>query len=243
VERVRARLRKTAFEALYGPFAWAYDWVSSTFFAGQWRVWQRASLRYLRGERVLEVGMGTGNLQLDLIRAGYRAWGVDLSPQMMRQARAKFRRLGVPLCACRARAQALPFPDACFDSVVSTFPSDYIAHSSTINEIARVLRPGGRLVVVPGGWLIPRDAQSKTLDTVSRLVYGYKSGDHGPDLSMIEEQARQGSSEFQWIVSLRRRMAESGFSLTSYIGSNDRGACLVLVADKQIRPADKSAGY
>src|SRR5438874_3975682 len=88
-ERVRGRLRKVAFESLYGPFAWLYDWVSRTFFLGQWRVWQRASIPHLRGKQVLEVGMGTGNLQIDLRRAGYEPCGVDLSRQMLGQARRK----------------------------------------------------------------------------------------------------------------------------------------------------------
>ena len=43
-DRVRGRLCKFAFESLYGPLAWAYDWVSRTFFLGQWRLWQRATL-------------------------------------------------------------------------------------------------------------------------------------------------------------------------------------------------------
>ncbi len=56
-DKIRGRLCKIAFESLYGPFAWAYDWVSRTFFLGQWRLWQRASLRFIGGtpSRVLEV--------------------------------------------------------------------------------------------------------------------------------------------------------------------------------------------
>ena len=53
VKTVRARVLKLAFESLYGPFAWAYDWVSRTFFMGQWRVWQRAALPHLRLRRRL----------------------------------------------------------------------------------------------------------------------------------------------------------------------------------------------
>ncbi len=96
LERARIALRKTAFEALYGPFAWAYDWVSRAFFLGQWRLWQRAAIPFLRGPRVLEVGMGTGDMQIAIRRAGYQVWGVDLSPQMLRQAARKARRLRLP---------------------------------------------------------------------------------------------------------------------------------------------------
>jgi ubiquinone/menaquinone biosynthesis C-methylase UbiE len=229
-ERVRARLLRFAFEQLYTNFAWAYDWVSRTFFLGQWRVWQRATLRFIEGERVLEVGMGTGDLQLDLLRAGYEAYGVDLSPQMLRRALRKARGLGVQLRACRASASALPFPDAWFDSVVSTFPSDYIGHTETLLEIGRVLRPGGRLVVVPGGKLKPRGARGKAFEGVARLVYGYKSDT--PEVELADP-TQMGAVWSHWIAALKVRAAEAGFSLAAHIGSNERGSVLVIVATKQ----------
>ncbi len=230
IEQARARVFKIAFEALYGPFAWAYDWVSRTFFLGQWRLWQRASIHFLCGPRVLEVGMGTGDLQIDLARAGFQVWGMDLSPQMLRQASAKASRVGKRFNACRARTQAIPFPSDCFDSVVSTFPSEYIADRETLREIARVLRPGGRLVVVPGGWLMPKDAKAKTLEGVAKVVYGYKSR---PDAAVLAQQAKAGAGSFRWVGVLKSRMAEVGFTVTTHVASNERGACLVVVADLQ----------
>jgi ubiquinone/menaquinone biosynthesis C-methylase UbiE len=235
LERVRGRLRKLAFESLYGPFAWLYDWVSRTFFLGQWRVWQRASIPHLRGKRVLEVGIGTGNLQIDLTRAGLEAYGIDLSPQMLWQAKRKVRRLGIAsFKACRAQAQALPFPDASFDSVVSTFPSEYIAERETLAELARVLRPGGRLVVVPGGWLYPRGARGKAMQGVARAVYGYKGTPEGPgdDAQAIEKLARRQSGWHQWTTLLSGRMADAGFRASLRVISNEKGACLVVMADK-----------
>ncbi len=227
IERTRQRLLKFAFEALYGPFAWAYDWVSRTFFLGQWRLWQRALMPHLTGPRILEVGMGTGNLQIDLQNAGYSVWGVDLSPQMLRQATRKARRLGKTFNACRARAQALPFPTAYFDSVVSTFPSDYIADPASLREIGRVLRPGGTLVIVPGGWLTPDDAKSKTLEGVARIVYGYKEK---TNLTEVADHATAGHGALKWIVGLRERMSEAGFDVSAHVASNKRGACLVVLA-------------
>ncbi len=233
VDRARARLLKTAFEALYGPFAWAYDWVSRTFFLGQWRLWQRTSLHFLRGARLLEVGMGTGNLQIDLLRAGYEAWGVDLSPQMLRQARIKSRRLGVTMRTCRARAEALPFPPGHFDAVVSAFPSDYITRRGTLEELARVLANGGRLVVVPGGWLKPRDARGKAFEGLAELVYGYKGSNGLPDTTEAERRLSSRSGALRWVSTLKERMAEAGFSTSIYLASNNIGSCLVVVGDKE----------
>lgn len=226
LKRVRGNLRRVAFEGLYSRFAWAYDWVSRTFFLGQWRVWQRAAIPHLQGPRVLEVGMGTGDLQLDLLKAGYETYGVDLSPQMLSQAARKVRRYKVRnFKACRARAQALPFPTGYFDSVVSTFPSDYISDAATLREIARVLHAGGRMVVVPGGWLTPRGAKGKVVGAVERAVYGARV-----EASQPIERQTQG---MKWAGVLAKGMAEAGFTVQTEVMANERGVAVVIVGDRQ----------
>jgi ubiquinone/menaquinone biosynthesis C-methylase UbiE len=50
-------------------------------------------------------------------------------------------------------AQSLPFPDEAFDSVVSTFPSNYIFDPSTLQEVRRTLKNGGRFIVLPVAWI------------------------------------------------------------------------------------------
>jgi ubiquinone/menaquinone biosynthesis C-methylase UbiE len=227
---LRTRFLTFAFQQLYGPFAWAYDWVSRTFFLGQWRVWQRTAIPHLLGPDVLEIGMGTGDLQFDLLKAGFIARGVDLSPQMVRKARRKARRLGAALSISRARAQALPFSASTFNSVVSTFPSDYIVDPRTLSEVARVLRPGGRLVIVPGGWLQRRDAKGKAMEGVARLVYGHRDDPPPADLA---KQIVSRPGRFKWVSALKARMSAAGFTLSMRVASNAHGSCLIIIADKR----------
>lgn len=107
-------------------------------------------LAHARG-RVLEVAVGTGR-SLPHYPAGCRVVGVDLSPGMLARCRRRARRLGrrVPLAVMDA--EALGFPAAIFDTVVDamalcTFPDPVRA----LREMARVCRPGGRILLVEHG--------------------------------------------------------------------------------------------
>lgn len=174
-----ARFLRFFFRHLYTDLAWAYDFVAWTTSMGQWRTWQRAALEALGADPVLELGHGPGHLLADLAAAGRRAVGIDPSAQMNRLAR---RRAG-GATVLRARAEALPFSDATFGTIVSTFPSEYILSPETLQEAWRVLRPGGRLVVVPAaeitgrapydrlaGWLYRVTGQSGPPDPSWRLA-------------------------------------------------------------------------
>jgi SAM-dependent methyltransferase len=171
---VRAVVLNAAFELLYRN-RWLY-WIASTIpFAGQWRVWQRRVLPRIVGARVLEVGCGTGTLLGDLLAAGYDCTAVDASAQMVAAAHAELRRRRLDRSGAQisqARAQDLPFADGTFDTVISTFPAPYIGDGRAIREIARVLRPGGRLVVVVGASLLPTRAWLLPFIAIQRLAYG-----------------------------------------------------------------------
>ena len=98
--------------------------------------------------KVLEVAIGTGR-NLPLYPADVELTGIDLSPAMLARAGARAARLGRSVDLRVADAQQLPFPDADFDTVVATLtlcsiPDDVVA----VREMARVLRPGGRLVLL-----------------------------------------------------------------------------------------------
>jgi ubiquinone/menaquinone biosynthesis C-methylase UbiE len=165
-----SRLVRFGFRLLYGEMAWSYDLVAWLVSFGQWRAWGQTALPYLAGERVLELGHGPGHLLLTLTERGFRPVGLDVSPHMGQMARRRLRRAGRTLALVRGRAQALPFPTQHFDSVVATFPTAYIVDPATLAQVARVLRPGGRLVVVVGAQLSGRDPLSRLLEWLYRIT-------------------------------------------------------------------------
>jgi len=140
-------LLRLFFTLLYNQLAWTYDLVSWTVSVGQWRRWQQAALPYLHPGPLLEIAHGTGNLLLDLHRAGYAPVGLDLSPVMGAIARKKLRAQAVAVPLIRGRVQALPLASGAFASLVATFPSEFIVDPRAIAEFYRVLRPGGVLVI------------------------------------------------------------------------------------------------
>jgi ubiquinone/menaquinone biosynthesis C-methylase UbiE len=97
---------------------------------------------------VLEVAVGTG-LNLPCYPAEVTLTGLDLSEGMLDIARDRARRLGRVVTLRQGSAHDLPFADASFDTVVCTFGLCAIPdHATAVREMARVLRPGGRLILV-----------------------------------------------------------------------------------------------
>ncbi len=105
------------------------------------------------GQRVLEIGCGTGNLLLAVARRqpGVDALGIDPDPAGLRRARRKAARAGLAVRFEQAYAGALPLPDASVDRVLSSFMLHHLddaERARALGEVRRVLRPGGQLHVV-----------------------------------------------------------------------------------------------
>ncbi len=178
-------------------FKYLYRFASTVPFAGQWRAWQRLVLPRLHGHDVLELGCGLGDLLADMTEAGYACLAIERSPQMVAAAREKLqrRKLAQKAWVIQGSVQHLPFSNASFDTVVSTFPSEYIYDPATIAEVERVLRPGGRLIVVEGANLLPIGLLQPLLILVQMLVYG-PAAVFGPRKhhNLDEEMARNRST-------------------------------------------------
>lgn len=240
-DHLRWSIVRTLFELLYRNRT--LYWLASTLpFAGQWRVWQRLVLPRIEGRDVLEVGCGIGTLLADMIAAGYRCSAIDRSPQMVAATRDRLRRLGHTTAAAHVRqasVQQLPFDDASFDTVVSTFPTEYIYDSAALCEIARVVRPGGRLIVVLGATLLPANALLWPLVAVQTLVYGRQQpGRRGNDQ---QHSTASGAETSHTSDAFAQRLRAAGLkSQTEHVRGPFWEATLY-IAQKSALPAGSSS--
>jgi ubiquinone/menaquinone biosynthesis C-methylase UbiE len=181
------RLIALGFRLLYNELACFYDPVSWTVSMGRWRRWQQTVWTYLPpAGRILEVGPGPGHLLVDLLSAGYQPFGLELSLAMLRLVRQRFGRLSLAIPLCRGDAGSLPFAPGAFDAVVATFPTAYVYDPDYLGEVARVLRPGGRLVIVQMAYFERQGFLSHPLAWLYKITG--QSGP-GPDLAQLLSQA------------------------------------------------------
>lgn len=173
---LRTKLLRWIFHRLYRQWASAYDAVSWVTFGGQWQRWQRASLDKVTGSRVLEVGFGTGDLLLALSERGYVCYGLDSSRRMIQITARKLQQAHHSAALCLGQAREIPFCGASFNSVVLTFPAEFIYDAGFWEEVGRVLVPGGKVIVVDGGQLKVRGPLSFIRSWAIGLALGTSRG-------------------------------------------------------------------
>lgn len=216
---VRRVLLHRAFHLLYHQLAWSYDAVSALVSLGGWQAWGRAALPYLTGPRVLDLGHGPGHLLRELDGAGYIPTGIDNSPQMGRLARRRLAGRGLPARLVRGRGQSLPFSAGSFDTVVATFPAPYILEPDTLAAIRRVLRPGGRLVIVPEAELTGGDPAARATEWLYRIT--------GQRSATVETS---GDMEARW----QTLLGAFGFAVRHVRVKAGNSIVTVIIADRRV---------
>ncbi len=206
-------LIRAAFNQFYTRFAWTYDAVAHVVSFGEWKAWGRAAVEFLPADgRTLEIAHGPGHLHATLRQRGMRVVGIDLSRQMGVMARRRvLAATGAAPGLARATALRLPFADAVFDAAVSTFPAEFVFQSDTLRAVARVLRPGGRFVIVPTAGFRGRGPLTRLIDAAYRVT--------GQRAALDEIEKR---------VALQ--LAAAGFAFESHRRATPRASVVVWIA-------------
>jgi demethylmenaquinone methyltransferase / 2-methoxy-6-polyprenyl-1,4-benzoquinol methylase len=167
--------------AMFDRIAARYDAMNRVLSLGLDRGWRRRTVRALQlGERprVLDLATGTGDLAIDIARMhpGAHVIGLDPSPQMLAIAAAKLVRGGLAdrVTLVRCDAQQLPYANCEMDAATIAFGIRNVPdRPAALREMARVVRPGGRIAVLelgePEGGLLGRVARFHCRHVVPRL--------------------------------------------------------------------------
>jgi demethylmenaquinone methyltransferase / 2-methoxy-6-polyprenyl-1,4-benzoquinol methylase len=153
----RGSARKREALELFSGLPRRYDRLSAALSFWQDPRWRRALVDALApqgGDRVLDVATGTGMVAAELLaRADCTVVGIDQSAEMLAAARARFAaKDGNRVRLLEGQAETLPFPDASFDALAFTYLLRYVDDPrATVRELARVVRPGGRIASLEFG--------------------------------------------------------------------------------------------
>jgi len=144
----RTKLDHQRVERAYAGWARIYDRIFGPVFQDS-RERAIRNLGALPGQRILEVGVGTG-LLLPLYPADCRVVGIDLSEAMLAKARERVRKLGLKNLELHAMdAGQMTFPDSSFDIVMAAYVVTAVPeYKKVIREMVRVCRPGGRIIML-----------------------------------------------------------------------------------------------
>jgi ubiquinone/menaquinone biosynthesis C-methylase UbiE len=145
--------------------------------------WLVETLEPARGDAVLDLGCGAGHAGFAVSAAGAIVTAVDTSERMLETARLLADERGLSgYSAVRADVAALPFADSTFDGVVSRYSAHHWPHlAAALAEAARVVRPGGRIVVIDT--VAPDDP---ALDTLVNALELLRDPTHGRNLRPAE---------------------------------------------------------
>jgi demethylmenaquinone methyltransferase/2-methoxy-6-polyprenyl-1,4-benzoquinol methylase len=144
----------TRIRAMFASIAGRYDRANTVMSGGIHHLWRRRAVRWSEagpGDRVLDCASGTGDLAIafrEAVKPGGEVIGTDFVPEMLEHARRKAPEIEFRV----ADVTALPYPDASFDIASISFGIRNVGDPGKgISELARVVRPGGRVIVLEFG--------------------------------------------------------------------------------------------
>jgi ubiquinone/menaquinone biosynthesis C-methylase UbiE len=227
---VRQGLQR-AFWSLYGRFVWDAEQPS----------WRQAQIERVvdilmsrqtpRCERVLDAGCGTGNYAIALARAGFEVLGIDYAAGMLASAQAKLTEpLGDRLSFQRMDLNhRLDLADASFDHVINISALQTAADPAfTLRELWRVLRPGGRLLLLH----VPRpQSQNAPVRDVIRYRSAHLQHKSIGRTALIAAKviAERTTAATYWTADeLRSMLHAGGFDIVSF----DDGPPIVVIAER-----------
>lgn len=148
LDALKGRLKAMWMAGDYGHFARFLEPGAMPFFE---------AMGIARGERVLDVACGAGQLSLPAARAGAVVTGVDIATNLIDQAKKRALEAGLSIEFVEGDAEALALPDAGFDVVFSLIGAMFAPRPERVaSEFLRVCRPGGRIAMgnwTPGGFI------------------------------------------------------------------------------------------
>lgn len=142
-------------KAVFDSVAKNYDVLNDVLSFGMHRLWKRytiAKAGVRAGMEVLDIASGTGDLSLSFAKkvgASGRVYATDINASMLAIAKRRFEGRNLPITALLCDAEALPFPEGSFDLVSVSFGLRNMTHKDrALKEMLRVLKPGGKLLVL-----------------------------------------------------------------------------------------------
>jgi ubiquinone/menaquinone biosynthesis C-methylase UbiE len=130
----------------YDLMALLYDVLMVLF--PLWKKWIASVIPHIKGPRVLEVSFGPGYL-LKQYASNYDVWGIDYNQKMVEKTRKRLKGIVSAEKIIQGNVERLPYPGEYFDTIINTMAfTAYPDGEKALNEMLRVLRPGGALLLV-----------------------------------------------------------------------------------------------